>query len=55
MIKLHSEDSEFSDGGGQRSSDGNSNLNGGDGRQRTEEQRLVAYNKEDKPVRVGIS
>ena len=47
-------DSELSDdGGGQRSSDDNSDLSSGDGRQRIEEQRLVAYN-EDKPVSVGI-
>lgn len=51
---VHPEDSELSDDSGQRSSDGNSNLSGG-GHQKIEVQRLVAYNKEDKPVRVDIS
>ena len=45
----------FSNDGGQHSSDGNSDLSDGDGHQTMEEQRLVAYNKEGKPVRVGIS
>ena len=34
---VHSEDSELSGDGGQRSSDGNSDLSGGYGRQRMEE------------------
>lgn len=50
---VHSEDSGLSDDGGQCSSDGSSDLGGGDGRQM--EERSVAYNKEDRPVGVGIS
>ena len=52
---VYSEDSELSDDGGQRSSDGDPDISGSDGHQRMEEQRLVAYNKEGKPARVGIS